>query len=142
MSVYIPAELRRQVREQFANCCAYCDTAEELTGAVFESDHILPIAPGGTTSTENLCLAGPTCNRYKSIRRKFPDPAPDKTAPLYYPQVDRWSEHFTWNETATHLVGLTPTGRATIAALNMNRAQLIRLQRIWVKLSEHPPAIE
>jgi hypothetical protein len=44
MSVYIPAELRRQVREQFANCCAYCHTAEELTVAVFEIDHILPVA--------------------------------------------------------------------------------------------------
>jgi hypothetical protein len=29
--VYIPVELKREIRKKFANCCAYCRTAEDLT---------------------------------------------------------------------------------------------------------------
>jgi hypothetical protein len=53
-----------------------------------------------------------------------------------------WEEHFTWSEDGTELVALTPAGRATIAALKMNRPQLIRVRRMWVKVGEHPPKFE
>lgn len=66
MSVYISVELKRQVRERFANCCAFCHTAEDLTVAIFELEHILPRSAGGETVFQNLCLVCPTCNRYKS----------------------------------------------------------------------------
>jgi hypothetical protein len=56
MTVYIPAELQRRVRERFANCCAYCQTAEHLTATTFEFEHTLPRSAGGETSLENLCL--------------------------------------------------------------------------------------
>jgi hypothetical protein len=36
VSVYVPADLQRAVRAKFANCCAYCHTAEELTAVTFE----------------------------------------------------------------------------------------------------------
>jgi hypothetical protein len=66
MSVYVSVELRRQVSERFTDCCAYCHTAENLTVAIFEVEHILPRSAGGETAFENLCVACPTCNRYKS----------------------------------------------------------------------------
>jgi hypothetical protein len=31
VSVYIPVELQRKIRAKFADCCAYCHTAEYLT---------------------------------------------------------------------------------------------------------------
>jgi hypothetical protein len=61
---------------------------------------------------------------------------------LFHPQQNRWHEHFSWNEDGTQIVGLTPTGRATIAALKMNRQQMIRVRRMWVAMNEHPPDLD
>ncbi|MEP0883713.1 hypothetical protein NDI49_19350 [Trichocoleus sp. ST-U3] len=46
MSAYIPVELQRQVRTHFRDCCAYCRTAESLTVAIFEFEHIIPRSVG------------------------------------------------------------------------------------------------
>lgn len=61
---------------------------------------------------------------------------------LFHPHRQVWEEHFKWSEDGTELVGLTPIGRATIAALKMNCPQLIRVRRMWVKVGEHPPQFE
>ena len=82
MSAYVPGELKRTVREHFANCCAYCQTAEDLTVSIFEIEHVLPRSAGGETVFENLCLACPTCNRYKSERTLFADPDTGQEASL------------------------------------------------------------
>ena len=142
MSVYIAVELQRRIRERFANCCAYCRTAEELTVAIFEFEHILPRSAGGPTASDNLCLACPTCNRYKSDLVSAPDPVTRDEVALFHPHRNRWLEHFSWNEDATELVGLTPTGRATSAALRMTRPQLIRVRQLWVAMNEHPPDLD
>jgi HNH endonuclease len=142
VSAYVPAELRRQIRAQFAYCCAYCRTAESLTVAIFEIEHIIPRWAGGETVFENLCLACPTCNRYKAHRQTAIAPPLGQAVPLFHPQQQRWEDHFTWNEAATEIIGLTPTGQATIDALRMNRPQLVRLRRMWLKMREHPPQME
>ena len=139
MSAYVPVELQRQIRSYFANCCAYCRTAEALTATTFEFEHIIPRSAGGETSFDNLCLSCPSCNRHKASRQTAPDPSTQQEVALFHPQLQAWTEHFSWNESATEIIGLTPTGRATIAALQMNRPQLIRVRRMWVKLGEHPP---
>lgn len=139
MSVYIPVELQRQIRSRFANCCAYCQTAESLTVTTFEFEHIVPIAKSGETSFENLCLACPSCNRYKAVRQTAIDPTTQIEVRLFHPQQQGWAEHFKWNEAATEIIGLTPTGRATIVVLRMNRPQLLRVRQMWVKMGEHPP---
>ena len=142
MSAYVPAVLRRQISQHFAHCCAYCRTAEDLTVAIFEFEHILPRSVGGETVFENICFACPTCNRYKADRTSAIDPDTQVEVPLFHPHQDPWQEHFLWNENATELVGLSATGRATIAALRMNRRQLIRVRRMWVAMGEHPPELE
>jgi hypothetical protein len=45
---------------------------------------------------------------------------------LFNPRVQRWSEHFRWD--GHRVVALTPTGRATVATLELNhhRRMLIR----------------
>lgn len=139
MSVYVPVALQREVRDHFRNLCAYCRTAEALTVVTFELEHIVPLAVGGETTFKNLCLACPSCNRHKATRQQAPDPETGELTPLFHPHRDRWERHFAWAESGTILSALTPTGRATTAALHMNRAQMIRVRRLWVTLGEHPP---
>ena len=62
MTVYIPADLQRKVRTRFSNRCAYCQTPEDLSVAIFEFEHITPRSTGGKTEFENLCLSCPTWN--------------------------------------------------------------------------------
>jgi len=142
MSVYISVELERRVRERFGNCCAYCRTAEDLTVAIFEIEHIVPRSAGGETELENLGLSCPTCNRYKSDLMLAHDPVTQADVPLFHPHQHRWLEHFSWTEDATQIVGMTPIGRATIGALKMNRPQIIRVRRMWVAMGEHPPDLD
>jgi hypothetical protein len=137
-SIYIGVQLQKRVRERFANCCAYCRTAENLTVSIFEFEHIVPRSAGGKTVFENLCLSCPTCNRFKADRQMVPDSATGEDVPLFHPQRDKWTDHFAWNESATEIMGLTPSGRATIAALKMNRPQLVRVRCMWVAMGEHP----
>ncbi|HAX74740.1 MAG TPA: HNH endonuclease [Cyanobacteria bacterium UBA11372] len=141
MSVYIPVELQRQIRTHFANCCAYCLTAESLTVTIFEFEHIMPRSAGGETVFDNLCLACPSCNRYKASRQTAVDPISDREVSLFHPQLQLWKEHFAWSEDATEIIALTSVGRATISALKMNRPQLTRVRKMWVTMEEHPPNI-
>lgn len=139
MSAYVPAELRRRIRAHFHDHCAYCRTPESLTVVTFEFEHILPRSIDGATIFENLCLSCPTCNRYKSDRTFGSVEERTQVSALFHPQRDVWTEHFSWNEDATELVGLTLTGQVTINTLRMNRPQLIRVRRLWIEMGEHPP---
>jgi 5-methylcytosine-specific restriction endonuclease McrA len=134
MRLTIPAKLRVQVRTQDENRCAYCRTPEELTVTTFEIDHIVPISAGGETELDNLCLACPACNRHKGSRRSATDPETGEAVPLYHPRQQDWSGHFAWSPDNDQITGSTPTGRATVEALNVNRPQLVRLRRLWAHL--------
>lgn len=139
MSVYIRMGLQRQIRTRFGDCCAYCRTTEFLTAMTFEFEHIRPLAAAGETVFENLCFACPSCNRYKGDRQTAIDPESEEIVALFHPQSQVWGEHFAWTESGTEMRGLTAIGRATIAALQMNRPALVRARVMWVKLGEHPP---
>ncbi|MCC5642523.1 HNH endonuclease [Nostoc sp. CHAB 5824] len=141
MSVYIPVELKKEIRNYFVDCCAYCRTAEALTVTTFEFEHIIPLSAGGETIFENLCLACPSCNRYKATCQTAIDLNTQDEIKLFNPQQQLWTYHFSWNDDATEIVGITSVGRATILALKMNRPQLIRVRKMWVKMSEHSPNI-
>lgn len=88
---------------------------------------------------ENLCLSCPSCNRHKASRQTVIGEVTRRSVSLFHPSHEQWDDHFAWNEDATQIIGLTPVGRATIAALKMNRPQMIRVRRLWVKMGEHPP---
>jgi hypothetical protein len=53
--------------------------------------------------------------------------------------MDNWHEHFAWNTDQLYLIGLTPTGRATISELDLNREGVIRLRFLLLLNREHPP---
>jgi len=140
MTVYIPFELQRRVRDRFANCCAYCRMAEDLSATTFEFEHIVARSAGGETMFDNLCWSCPMCNRFKSDRSSAADPLTDQEVALFQPHTDRWADHFSWDEERTEIMGSTPIGRATVLALKMNRPQMIRIRKMWVAMGEHPPA--
>ena len=130
----VSGSMQDQVRERDQHRCAYCRSFEALTVTSFEIDHIVPKSAGGQTTESNLCLACPTCNRYKGASQTAVDPETGEDVPLFHPRKDRWNEHFAWQDEQTRIVGLTPTGRATVAKLRMNRAQMVRLRGLWRKL--------
>lgn len=83
MSPYIPVKLQRQIRLQFKNRCAYCQTTEALIAITFEIEHVIPRSIGGSATIENLCLACPHCNRHKASRQNFLDPETKDLVPLF-----------------------------------------------------------
>jgi 5-methylcytosine-specific restriction endonuclease McrA len=85
VSIYIPVELQRRIRNHFANCCAYCRTAEYLTATIFEIEHIIPRAANGETMFENLCLSCPSCNPYKASRQTAIDLTTQQEVSLFHP---------------------------------------------------------
>jgi len=139
VSLYISIQLQRQVREQFAGCCAYCRSAEVLSVCTYEIEHIVPVSAGGPTSIENLCLSCPTCNRLKGARTIVTDPLTGRDASIFHAQNDDWETHFSWNASGTEIVSQTATGRGTIELLRMNRPALVELRLIWVAANRHPP---
>ncbi len=106
-------------------------------GVTFEVDHITPISAGGKTTIANLCLSCPTCNRHKAARVTAPDPATFEMVALFHPTRDRWETHFEWVKDGTTVNGKTPVGRATIAALQMNRPQMVLLRTYWAATGRH-----
>jgi hypothetical protein len=60
------------------------------------------------------------------------DPTSGQIHPLFNPRRDKWTEHFTWR--GATLTGNTPTGRVTIAVMNINDAQRIELRQLTMGL--------
>lgn len=67
------------------------------------------------------------------------DPETDTIERLFDPRRQRWSDHFTWGEQGTHILGRTSIGRATVIALNLNRPVLVQARQAWVWAGWHPP---
>ena len=114
MSDYIPKALRVLVGERANHCCEYCYSQARFATQSFAIDHIQPCSAEGETVQENLALACPGCNSHKSSKTKGYDPITQKQVCLYHPRQHNWSEHFHWSEKYTTIIGLTPTGRATV----------------------------
>jgi hypothetical protein len=112
--------------------------SQSLQGASFHVEHIVPRSHGGVTTDENLALACPGCNLHKSDRVAAIDPVTGSEAALFHPRRDRWSDHFTWD--GIHVVGMSATGRATLAALEMNYPRRLRIREAEATFGLFPPA--
>jgi hypothetical protein len=112
---------------------------EWIVGMPFEIEHIVPEALGGRSEESNLWLACPRCNRYKGQRIYAADPETGDEERLYDPRRQQWHEHFAWRQSGLYIVGLTPTGRATVEALQMNNSYVVRARRGWIAAGWHPP---
>ena len=99
---------------------------QSLQGATLHVEHIVPQSRGGHTQLNNLAWGCPSRNLHKAHRTEDVDPATGSQVPLFNPRVDSWNAHFRWD--GYRVVGSTPIGRATVAALDRNhpRRLLIR----------------
>lgn len=135
----IAAKVRRSVIERAAGCCEYCRSQAKYATQSFSAEHIIAHAKGGTAALDNLALACQGCNNYKYNKLEAPDPVSGQLVPLYHPRRDRRDQHFTWSDDFSLIVGLTPTGRATVDALLLNRDGVVNLRRLLYLHGEHPP---
>ena len=139
MASYIPVTLQQQVREDAGRRCGYCLSSETVTGIPLESEHLIPESIGGPTTRENLWLACHRCNKFKSNRTEAKDPLTQEVVLLFNPRVQTWREHFQWSGDGTRVTGMTPCGRATVDALQMNNDYVVEARRFWVFAGWHPP---
>lgn len=65
MSEYVPAELRRLIRERAGHRCEYCLLHEEDAFLPHEPDHIIAVKHRGETTEGNLAWTCFVCNRGK-----------------------------------------------------------------------------
>jgi len=135
----VSPKLRNQVAERTNYRCAYCLTDEQIAGVRHTIDHIIPQSLGGQTIVENLCLACWDCNLIKNNRVAGFDPETESLAPLFHPYKQQWTTHFKWQNEGILIIGLTPTGRATINLLKLNRPSLLTSRRFWIDVGWHPP---
>jgi len=56
--------------------------------------------------------------------------------PLFHPRRDAWMEHFRWDR--AFVVGITPTGRATVAVLDLNGEDSMRLRLALIEEGAWP----
>ena len=134
-----PKGASRKVAAQARYRCGYCLTAESIVGTSIELDHLIPEALGGLTGEDNLWLACSLCNDSKGCRIAAEDPSTGEVVRLFNPRHQDWHEHFSWSESGSVITGRTPAGRATVAALHLNRPTLVLARRAWVAVGWHPP---
>lgn len=139
MNPAIPVELAAQVRADAGSLCSYCHADEGISGIALSIEHIIPRVGGGPTERENLWRSCRTCNERKRSQTTAVDPETGETVPLYNPRTQRWTAHFQWSDDGLRIVGRTAIGRATIMAMDLNRALLLAARRRWAAVGWHPP---
>jgi hypothetical protein len=132
------AELQQLVEARAHQRCEYCRMHQSLQGASFHVEHILPVSLGGTDDPDNLAWACPGCNLKKSNRIAAVDPATGMEVRLFHPRRENWEDHFTWEEYS--LAGVTPTGRALIAAFDLNHGRRRRIRQAEEVFGLFPPS--
>lgn len=132
----LPAALRTAVVRRASERCEYCGLAQLGQEAAFHIDHVLPRAAGGATTEDNLALACVSCSLHKAAKQTATDPDDGSDVPLFNPRRQQWSEHFRWQGELA--VGISPTGRATVVALKMNRPLILAIRREEAARGRHP----
>jgi len=136
----LPVETDRRVREAARNRCGYCLSPQQLVMARLEIEHMVPLAKGGNDDEANLWLACPICNSHKSDKTEGVDPLTSVTVALFNPRTQSWWDHFEWADDGIHILGTTPTGRATVVALHLSDdPDALTVRGYWVLAGWHPP---
>ena len=138
MTSHISAAMLRAVRERARHICEYCRLDQESQEATFHIDHIEPRVNGGLTVLDNLALACVSCSLRKGYRNKYRDPWTGRRVRLFHPRRDNWDDHFIFTP-RWQIRGRTPIGRATTAALDMNRIGIVAIRTELAAVGRFPP---
>ncbi|MBI4491199.1 MAG: HNH endonuclease [Chloroflexi bacterium] len=128
----MPHRLYAEVARRARHRCEYCRAPEAVFNLEFEVEHVVPQARGGTGQLDNLALACRSCNLRKGVVQRARDPETGQLVPLFNPRTDVWGEHLQINLETFEIEGLTPTGRAVVQRLGMNRRPALQARRLWV----------
>jgi len=129
------AETRRTVRERADDRCEYCRLRQEHAPLWrHQIEHIIPRKHRGTDDPGNLAWTCVRCNLSKSSNLSGIDIETGQTVELFNPRKQIWREHFDY--LGAEIIGLTPTGRATVAVLNMNEPRRFQLRQELLDIGE------
>lgn len=135
----LSAALASLVRTRAAFCCEYCLLPSQASTIPFEIDHIIAKKHGGQSDIGNLALSCFYCNSAKGPNIAGIDGESGSIVPLFHPRMDRWRDHF--ESRRNRILGLTPSGRATIAVLEMNTDEMLLLRSALILEGIYPPKI-
>jgi hypothetical protein len=138
MAIISAAQYTR-LKEQAGLRCGYCHTSSKIIGQPLTVEHIIPRSRGGSSNEENLWLSYRRCNEYKGAQVEAIDLETKATVPLFDPRHQSWPKHFAWSDDGTMIIGLTPSGRATVVALKLNNEDIVTARMLWVSVGWHPP---
>ncbi len=135
----ISERTQQQIRARANYLCEFCHADERWQYVRFTVDHVLPVSLGGSDNLTNLTLACFHCNRRKANHLTGIDPQSQTEVPLFNPRQDRWREHFIWSMDGISIEGISTIGRATVAALLLNRDRVIPIRTADREIGRHPP---
>jgi hypothetical protein len=135
----LTAQIRAVVAERARKCCEYCQSQLKFSADSFSVEHIVPSSREGSDDPSNLALSCQRCNNAKFVATEAIDPLTGQPIALFHPRRDVWSEHFAWSHGFLLIHGLSPTGRATVEKLQLNRPGVVNLRRVLRDAGEHPP---
>lgn len=130
------AALQQAVHERAKQRCEYCHFPAAFAELPFHHDHVIAQQHGGEATLDNLAFACCHCNRYKGPNLSSVDPVSSQIVQLFHPRQDKWEDHFSWK--GPGLVGKTPTGRATIRALRLNRSDAVAVRQLLMEEGVYP----
>lgn len=130
--------VRERVAERAGYRCEYCLCPESHSLSTFALEHIHPLGEGGPDDEANLAYSCSGGNGFKGLATEGVAPESGEMAALYHPRRDAWAEHFAWSEDTLTVEGRTPTGRATILRLRLNRAGVVNLRALLREKGLHP----
>jgi len=84
---YVPQNIRKKVSIAAQYRCEYCQTAQEISGAQMNIEHIIPLSREGSSEESNLCLSCIWCNSYKWAHVDGIDSETGQKTPLFHPRT-------------------------------------------------------
>jgi hypothetical protein len=129
---------KAKIRKQAQYCCEYCKSPEEFLGIHLEIDHVVPLSKDGSDLENNLCAACRNCNGSKLDAETGIDPETEVETRFFNPRIDSWATHFMWSQDFSTIIGITPTGRATVNRLQVNRPIIVKARNRWRKAGWEP----
>lgn len=132
----VSTTLREEVFADAQHRCGYCRTPQKLINVSLQIEHLRPVVLGGLTVRDNLWLSCSTCNVYKGSQVSGVDPVTGRKIRLYNPRRQKWERHFRWE--GIRIVGLSPTGRATVEALQLNHPVHLPPREFWAETIRFP----
>ena len=136
MSSEVSETLRRRVAERAWHVCEYCLVHEEDVYHGCEMDHIRSLKHEGLTVEENLAFACFHCNRHKGTDLGSMGARTGGLVRFYNPRLDRWKEHFCWNE--GRIDPLTEIGEVTARVLEFNHPERVAFSRLLTEAGRYP----